>query len=123
MTEPDNQAKTVIAKDFNFKKFKPWITISICLLCLVPFIGLNLAKSPLTWGDYSKWGAPSSNSVWGGSYWGLLTSNLVHVQIWHIGFNLLWFWKFGKKIEYQTSKEFYIIFILSSGFICSIYQL
>ncbi len=73
--------------------------------------------------DYRRWGAPSVTHIFGGDYWGLISSNFFHVEIWHIAFNLYWLWFFGRKIEFESEKLFYIFLILSSALISSLAQL
>lgn len=34
----------------------------------------------------------TSNAFLVGSYWGLVTSVFVHIQLWHIIFNIYWIW-------------------------------
>src|SRR5689334_18203104 len=106
-----------------FKKYFPIVTAICCLACVVLFIGINTESKVNDWEAYKKWGLPSSQDIFNGSYWGLITSNFLHVEIWHIGFNLYWFWIFGKKIEFETSKVFYGILILSSALVSSAAEL
>lgn len=107
----------------TFKKYIPIVTGICCLASLVLFIGIHLHGIPLDSDAYRKWGAPSVTNIFEGDYWGLITSNFLHVEIWHIAFNLYWFWKFGKKIELETNRTFYVFLILSSALVSSLAQL
>jgi GlpG protein len=109
--------------DKNFQRYIPIITTICCLTSLILFIGINLQGKIDSWDVYRHWGAPSVTNIFGGDYWGLITSNFLHVEIWHIAFNLYWFWIFGKKIEFETNKGFYLLFILSSALVSSLAQL
>jgi membrane associated rhomboid family serine protease len=109
--------------DTTFKKYIPILTCIICLISIVLFVGINLEGNLDNWEVYKKWGAPSSTDIFNGSYWGLISSNFLHTELWHIGFNLYWLWFFGKKIEFESSKGFYALLILSSAFVSSIAQL
>ncbi|MDJ1491544.1 rhomboid family intramembrane serine protease [Cytophagaceae bacterium DM2B3-1] len=109
--------------DITFKKYIPIITVICGLVSIVLFIGINLQDNRDTWEAYRKWGAPSMTDIFGGDYWGLITSNFLHVEIWHIAFNLYWLWILGKKIEFETNKAFCILFILSSALVSSLAQL
>lgn len=106
-----------------FEKYIPLLTLITCLICIILFIGINIEENLDDWDVYRRWGSPSIYDIFNGSYWGVITSNFLHIQIWHISINLFWIWYFGKKIEFESSKEFYIIFILSSCFVSSIAQL
>ena len=56
-------------------------------------------------------------------FWGLITSNFLHVEIWHIAFNLYWLWILGKKIEFESNKGFYILLIISAALVSSLAEL
>jgi len=109
--------------DNTFKKYVPILTIICCLVSVVLFIGINLDGKPSDWAVYKKWGAPSAPDIFNGSYWGLITSNFLHTELWHIAFNLYWFWYFGKKIEFESSKFYYGLLIISSALISSLSEL
>lgn len=106
-----------------YKKYIPRITALCCAASIILWIGINTERNFETWDAYRKWGAPSPDDIWNGAYWGLITTNFLHVTILHITFNLYWFWRFGKKIEFESSIFFYIAFILSAGLISSITEL
>jgi GlpG protein len=110
-------------KEDIFKKFIPFITVTCCLASIILFIGINLEGKLDSWDVYKKWGSPSSTDIFEGSYWGLITSNFLHIELWHIALNLYWFWIFGKKIEFESNKFFYGILILSSGLVSSLSEL
>ncbi|HRH50532.1 MAG TPA: rhomboid family intramembrane serine protease [Panacibacter sp.] len=109
--------------DNSFKKYIPIVTAICCLISIVLFIGINLEGKLDNWEVYKKWGAPSVTDIFNGSYWGLIASNFLHVQLWHIAFNLYWLWIFGKKIEFESNKKFYCLLILSSALVCSLAEL
>lgn len=90
---------------------------------LALFIGINMEGNLPAGELYKKWGAPSAMEIFGGSYWGLITSNFLHTQIWHIAFNLYWLWLFGKKIEFETGKPYYALLLLSAALVSSLSEL
>ena len=106
----------------NYQEYKPPITIFVCLLSLFLFIGINWDGAE-GWDTYAKWGGPSLFEIYGGSYWGLLTNNFLHVEVWHIAFNLYWTWIFGKKIEWEEGSLFYIFLVVTAGVASSCGQL
>jgi GlpG protein len=95
----------------------------MAIASVILFVGFNLEADVTTWEPYRKWGAPSATDIFNGSYWGLLTSNFLHTQLWHIGFNLYWLWVFGNIIERNSKRLNYIILIVTSGIISSLAQL
>jgi membrane associated rhomboid family serine protease len=107
----------------TIKKPIPWITAIVCAVCIVLFIGINTEKDLDTWERYAKWGSYPTEEIWNGKLWGLITSNFLHVEFWHLIFNLFWFWDFGKKMEFGTSKKFYLLFILSASIISSAFEI
>lgn len=109
--------------DSTFKKNIPIVTAICCLISIALFIGITVDGKLDTWGDYKLWGTPSAIDIFSGDYWGLITSNFVHIKIWHIVFNLYWLWILGKKIEFETNKAFYVFFIISSALISSLAEL
>jgi membrane associated rhomboid family serine protease len=109
--------------DNTFKKYFPTVTVICCLASIILFVGINFEGDLDNWAVYKKWGGPSMTDIFSGDYWGLITSNFLHVEIWHIAFNLYWLWKFGKKIEFETNKLFYALLIFSSGLVSSLAQL
>jgi len=108
----------------NFpKKYIPILTAICCLASVFLFVGINLEGKPDNWEVYKKWGSPSGIDIFNGSYWGLITSNFLHIEIWHIAFNLYWLWIFGKKIEFESNKAYYGLLILTSALVSSLAQL
>lgn len=105
------------------EKFKSIITIIIGLISVGLFVGINLESNIESWDVYRKWGAPSSTDIFNGSYWGLITSNFLHTEIWHLAFNLYWIWIFGKKIESEINKIHYIFIVITAALISSLAQL
>lgn len=119
MTEFSND----ISPKVSYDKYKPPITILIFAISITLFVGINLEANLEDLYVYTKWGSPSAIELFGGSYWGLITSNFLHTELWHIGFNLYWIWIFGKKIEYESSKTQYLFLIISAALISSFAQL
>ncbi|MBO9561619.1 MAG: rhomboid family intramembrane serine protease [Niastella sp.] len=126
-TQPASDVQTgddVPPVDPVFKKYIPIATVIFCAASVVLFLGINLFEDkPFTWEAYRKWGAPSFTEIFEGDYWGLITSNFLHTEVWHIIFNLFWFWFLGKKIEFESNKLFYLLLVLSSALVSSLAQL
>jgi membrane associated rhomboid family serine protease len=107
----------------TFKKYIPVLTSVCCLTSIALFIGINPEGSLDNWEVYKKWGSPSSTDIFDGNYGGLITSNFLHTEIWHIAFNLYWVWIFGKKIEFEAGRIYFGILILTSALVSSASQL
>ena len=80
----------------------PWLTYAVVGVCTAIFAYLNLAQNTPSFNQVSEILAPSAVSIWTGYYWGLLTSALVHFEIWHFLFNMWWAKDFGKLLEPTT---------------------
>ncbi len=103
--------------------YKPWICIFISLVCVILCLGYNFDSSENSWEKYRRWGAPDPYDIWNGELWGLFTANFLHLELWHIASNLYWLGVLGKKVEFESKGPFFILLILSSGIISSLYQL
>lgn len=107
----------------SYKKYFPILTAICCMTSIILFIGINLEDKSNTWAVYKKWGSPSVTDIFNGSYWGLFTSNFLHIEIWHIAPNLYWLYIFGKKIEFESKKHFYLLLIISAAFVSSLSEI
>ena len=97
----------------------PTVTIICCLISIVLFIGIN-QESELSWDAYGKWGSPVFYEIYAGAYWGLITSSFLHVELWHIVSNIFWMLWLGIRIEPNSNKLHYIIFILMAAIISAL---
>ena len=50
-----------------------------------------------------------------GAYWQLVTSTFTHVEIWHIGFNMLALWVLGPQLELVIGRARFLALYLLSG--------
>lgn len=113
----------IIGRDKAFKERIPVLTLLASIVCIVIFAGINLGRGQNGVDTYPMWGAPSYFDIFNGSYWALITSSFVHVRVWHIAFNLYWFWRLGKIVEFEQGKIFFLLFILSAGCVSELSQL
>lgn len=107
----------------SYNRYLPIITAICCIICITLFVGINLETNRENWDMFRKWGAPPETDIFNGDYWGLITSNFLHTEIWHIAFNLYWVWIFGKKIEFELGKLNFAVFVLSAALVSSLAQL
>lgn len=108
---------------FTLSGYKPLVISSASVLAIGLFCGLNAESLPLTWAAYGRWGAPSSAAIWSGAAWGLISSSFVHLAIWHLVFNLYWFWIFGRKVEFERGRWFTLGLLLSAAFATGVGEL
>lgn len=100
----------------------PIATVSCCLVSIALFIGINI-DGDFSWDGYSKWGSPPFYEIYTGAYWGLITSSFLHVELWHIVSNIFWMLWLGIRIEPNSTKLHYIIFILIAAIISALAEL
>jgi membrane associated rhomboid family serine protease len=108
---------------FHRNSIVPRFTIIACLICIVVFIGLHSGGDLESWEHLSRWGYFPAISVWTGKPWSLITSVFVHIEIWHIAFNLYWLWILGNCLEDAIGPWKWLAFFLGSAWVSSALQL
>lgn len=76
-----------------------------------------------SWESVERWGQLSPDRIWGGAYWGLLTSVFVHADIVHLAFNVYWLWLLAGAFERTVGGLRWIAFFLVAAWISSGLQL
>ena len=52
------------------------------------------------------------DQIWSGHYLGLVTSFFIHLDLMHLGFNMIWIWKMGATLEKSVSAWKYVLFMV-----------
>ncbi len=60
-------------------------------------------------------GIASSEFGGGGAYWQLVTSMFTHIEVWHIGFNMLALWILGPQLELALGRLRFVALYFLSG--------
>lgn len=102
--------------------FFPYFTAAACAICGAIFLSLNAASKPLKERILAI-GAPEAIELYNGRVWGLVTSAFVHLQIWHVFFNLYWLWKLGVVVEQQFGPWRLFGFCIAAAIVSSSAQL
>jgi GlpG protein len=100
----------------------PLVTYAIIAVCVVNFLVLNLAQGGVL-ATAEDLLAPSAVEVWHGAVWGLVTTAFVHVQVWHIAFNMWWARDFGRLLEPDMGRGRFAAFVLATAAVSSGWQL
>lgn len=107
---------------FNNTRFRPSIPPSVKWLIYINvavFIAIHLMTvvlmlfniTPLQWQSYIE--LPSNLHTLLYRIWTLFTYMFVHVDIWHILFNMLWLYWFGSMfVQYFTPKHLTVLYVL-----------
>lgn len=98
-------------RSFSIKTDGP-ITKVIIVIAAIIFL-LTSMPLDMTIGDFhpslvSVYLAAFPQAVWSGEVWRLVTSTLVHGDIFHVIFNCYWLWRFGPSLEGWMGKTLYI---------------
>ena len=99
------------------------ITAVACLWCVVVFLAMNLTEGGISWQDAAAWGYFPDSVVWEGKPWILISSSFVHIEIWHIAFNLYWLWVLGSCFEETVGWIQWVIFLLASAWVSAALEL
>lgn len=93
----------------------PYLTLAICLANLLVFL-LQRSEGPVTVGTLVAYGAKAGPLIHDlGELWRLLTANFVHVDAFHIGFNLFVIFHFGAAVENAYRLLDYLLILLASA--------
>ena len=99
------------------------MTALACLACVVVFLGLQFSGDKTLWVVLEKWGYYRPDALWTGKPWALLTSVFVHLEIWHIAFNLYWLWILGNILEDEIGPWKWLAFFFGAAWVSSALQL
>lgn len=100
----------------------PPVTLAILVICGVVWAGLNFGSASIKKeiGDFL---VPSAVRIWGGAYWGLITSAFVHIDPLHGLFNMWWVKDFGRLLEPRFGTRRFIGFVVCASIVGSGWQL
>lgn len=95
------------------------VTWLACAACVIAFVGLLQEQNPESWATLSKYGYIPPNDIWGGKYWGLVTSVFVHLTWLHFVFNVYWLWILGGTLERAIGWLRILAFFVAAAFVSS----
>jgi membrane associated rhomboid family serine protease len=97
----------------------PVLTLLACAICALVFLGLFNEPNPNSWETLAKYGCYASAKIYGGAVWGFITSAFVHVELWHVAFNVYWLWVLGSRLERVIGSGYWLGFVLAAAFVSS----
>ncbi|MHC4860976.1 MAG: rhomboid family intramembrane serine protease, partial [Planctomycetota bacterium] len=77
----------------------PWVTALAIFGCIAVFLAIVGEGAAASWETLSRCGYLPAWDIWDGGWWALLTSAFVHIEIWHLAFNVYWLWVLGSRLE------------------------
>jgi GlpG protein len=100
-----------------------WVTWSAVLICVGVFVGVNLETDKQSWEVLSRFGYFPGARIWEGTWWGTMSSTLVHINVLHAFFNLYWLWLLGRLMEDEIGSWRFLAFYLGASIVSSTSQL
>lgn len=107
-------------RDRNHGFSLTWILCGACVLIFLAAAGMGPVESQTA---YEKIGLYSSEAIWKGAYWALITSALVHLDFIHLFMNLYWLWWFGHAFERSFGAARWLLFFGVAAWVSSGAQL
>lgn len=102
---------------------QPWITYLTITACVFVHIGLSFEQNLVSNKTLAQYGVLTADRIWHGAYWSLVTSAFVHIESWHLLFNLYWLWTLGRYLEHAIGSWRYLVFYILAAAVGSSYQL
>src|SRR5260370_41263524 len=81
------------------KRRYPVMTWVSCAICIVIFLGLLKQRDRYSWEALETWGCYPATKIRAGALWGFITSAFVHLELWHVAFNVYWLYVLGSRLE------------------------
>jgi rhomboid protease GluP len=108
-------ARIYFARSFRLGRF-PVITVGFVIVQVILFFGLSGLQSELTLEALIAAGAKVPANVFElGETWRLLTANILHRDVLHLGVNMFFLFNVGSTIENAYRRQDYILVLLVSG--------
>jgi rhomboid protease GluP len=112
------EAEVIVKETWTPQRHAP-LTLLACAVCVGVFLGLSSERNSYSWEALEKWGFYSAARIRQGAIWGFLTSTFVHLELWHVGFNVYWLYVLGSRLEKVIGSGRWLAFFLTSAFINS----
>ncbi|MCB9638456.1 MAG: rhomboid family intramembrane serine protease [Myxococcales bacterium] len=102
------------------KQKRPWVTYAVASgLIVVYLMQAGILPSPLRGMAMLRWGAFSPPLFWGGEYWRLFTSNVLHADAVHLSVNLFSLLLFGPFAEGWLGRIRFFVLVFFAGIIAN----
>ena len=109
----------------NALKFpkKPYVVVTFLALITVMFIYLNVTTDPM-WQTIVAiaYGAKYNPLIAAGQYWRLVTPSLIHFELFHLLFNAVFIYRFGKMLEQVFGWWRMVVLILVSAIVGNLFS-
>lgn len=107
---------------------RAYLSGALVVLCLGFFVAIQSTLRTGThgtdeWGALARWGLRSGFEIWEGAYWAVLVSAVLHLEFWHLAFNLYWLWVFGALLERALGARPLLIVVLLAAWVSSLVEM
>jgi membrane associated rhomboid family serine protease len=116
---PSQTPPPIIAKEPPKHQARPIMSLLACAACVIVFLGIQLEPNNHSWKALSKWGYYSSERLRAGAYWGFVSSVFVHIEFWHLAFNLYWLYALGSRLERAIGSGLWLAFFIGAAIVSS----
>lgn len=103
----------------------PVVLVSIVLSALGAFLVESRSELVL-WFTFLEFSptrlVPLAETLASGEVWRLLTPIFLHFGIFHVLFNSLWMWDFGRRLEYLMGSGSFLLFVVITGIASNLTQ-
>ena len=123
---PDDAGPTLGSRLYErFSNVLPIVTYSVMLWCVLVYFLLNKgdANSVTTYKLAHFLGYTTHQDLAEGRWWGLIASTCVHIDLWHVVFNMLWLLRLGSLMERGLGSLKTLAFFIAAAFVSSTLQL
>ena len=107
----------IVLTGANGSRLIDWLGLRAAAVCQFNGRGFAVSEQVCSRQPGSTWLPGVSD----GAYWQLLTNVFTHVEIWHIGFNMLALWVLGPQLELAVGRMRFLALYLLSGLCGSLF--
>jgi membrane associated rhomboid family serine protease len=116
---PSQTPPPISAKELPKRQAWPIMTLLVCVACVIVFLGINGEPNPYSWDALPKWGVYTPERLRGGAYWSFVSSAFVHIEVWHLVFNIYWLYLFGSRLERAIGSGLWLAFFIGAAIVSS----
>jgi GlpG protein len=122
MTDSQSPAVATAVNKNGHKQTRASLTTAMVVLCILVWTVFQFP--PVATGtSFLRLFVLPVEEIRSGGYWTLITSNFLHLELWHLAGNVYWLWAFSSVIERKIGRKLLLIFVLSAALVSSLFQI
>ena len=123
MSEAPLEPEAPLWEDAPPRPRTPWVTYAVLVVCVAIWAGIRYSGDPDSEEVLLAHGYADGWDIWDGAWWSLITSAFVHVDVFHMLFNMLFLWILGRALERSIGPARWLGFIVLTAFVSSAAEL